>query len=406
VTELHFDLRRARRLAFACAGLLRPAWLELPSKARPRGPDAVRRCHAVIDQFGYLQLDAVSVTGARSHSIVMASRLAGLATATVEGLLTRDAPLFEYWGHEACWLPTELYPAFEFRRRDFQVHPWWGDLLNEHRKMADDILARVRGEGALRSIHLEGERGEGWWNLKLSKRVAEALWSAGELTIAARNNFQRVYDLPERVIPQDLLDSPWPLERALDALVLKALDGHGWATTSTIAATWRLRKKREVLAACLERLREKGDIVACQMRDKGLDVSGWVQTKHLDLAERLAQTRVQRNSGVLLSPFDPVLWDRGRVAQLFGFQILLEIYKPAAIREYGYYVLPILVGERFVARVDLKADRASGTLHVLAKHHESSSVSAGEAGAIDDALHRFAGAVGLEHVVADGKALA
>ena len=113
-------------------------------------------------------------------------------------------PLFEYWGHEACWLPLTLYPTFAFRRRQFAVHPWWGDLLNEHPRLARAVMDRAR-DGAFRSTDLEGERRAGWWNIKLAKRIAEALWSSGDLIIRERRNFQRIYDLPERVIPTELL---------------------------------------------------------------------------------------------------------------------------------------------------------------------------------------------------------
>ena len=398
VGALSIDVKRARRLALARAGLLKPKWTGLPATSRARGRDAERRIHSIIDRFGYLQLDAVSVTGARSHSIVLASRLKGLSSRTVESLLYRGAPLFEFWGHEACWLPMELYSAFEFRRKAMRVHPWWGDLLTEHRKIADELLARVRTDGELRSLDMEGERGPGWWNLKLRKRVAEALWSSGELAIAARNNFQRVYDLTERVIPEAYRTEPLDEADALELLLSKALDGHGWATTGTLAATWRLRNMRPQITAALERMRERGDIIACSLRTEARPIVGWIKPEHIELADQLAAARMSRVEGVALSPFDPVLWDRTRVAQLFGFEVLLEIYKPAAQRQYGYYVLPILVGERLIGRVDLKADRHSSALKVLATHIEHSNLSRGECEAYRNALTRFASSVELESV--------
>lgn len=392
------DVKRARRLALARAGLLKSKWTGLPATSRTHGRDAERRIHTIIDRFGYLQLDAVSVSGARSHSIVVTSRLRGLRSRTVESLLYRGAPLFEFWGHEACWLPMELYPAFEFRRKAMRVHPWWGDLLTEHRKIADELLARVRDEGELRSVDMEGERGPGWWNLKLRKRVAEALWSAGELAIAARKNFQRVYDLPERVIPDAPRTEPLAEADALELLLSKALDGHGWATSGTLSATWRLRNMRSEITGALERMRERGDIIACTLHSKERPVGGWIKPEHLDLADQLAAARINRTNGVALSPFDPVLWDRARVEQLFGFKVLLEIYKPAAQRQYGYYVLPILVGEQLIGRVDLKADRNTGTLNILATHTEHDNLSRGECEAYRNALTRFASSVELERV--------
>ena len=393
------SIRQARRLALARAGLLRTPGNDLPARATGSGKRALRACEAVIGRFGYLQLDSVSVTGARTHGITLASRLDGFDTAVAETLLRPGGlALFEYWGHEACWLPLELYPHFAFRRRAYRVHPWWGAVLDEHAKVADRLLRRIADEGPLRSLDMEGRRPEGtdgWWNAKLSKRVAEALWSAGELAVRERRGFQRTYDLVERVIPPAWRERPSSDADAYDALLLKALDGHGWATTGTLAATWRLRNCRPEIEASLERLREDGRIVPAALEAPDRRISGWVRPAHLELAARLDSLRPRRDRGVLLSPFDPLLWDRGRTLILFGFEQVLEIYKPAPQRRFGYYCLPVLAGERLVGRVDLKADRGAGLLHVVSRHTEP-----GEAGdrteiAIDGALTRFAGAVGL-----------
>src|SRR6185436_3482527 len=201
VTATSLDVAAVRRLALARAGLLSPTWTELPSKARGAAASARDAAHAVIDRFGYLQLDTISVAGARSHSLVLLSRLDGMDAALGERLLVPGAPLFEYWGHAACWMPLALYPLFEFRRRRFRRHPWWGELLVERRAAADEMMRRTRDEGPFRSVDLEGERSGDWWGGKDAKRVAEALWSAGDLAIRERRGFQRVYDLTERVIP-------------------------------------------------------------------------------------------------------------------------------------------------------------------------------------------------------------
>jgi len=138
------SIRAARRLALARAGLLTPEPTGLPRRARGRGPSAFAAAHAVIRRFGYLQLDTVSVAGARSHTIVLLSRLQGLDATVGEELLRPGAPVFEYWGHEASWIPLSLYPAFEFRRREFRSHPWWGDLVREHPKVARDLRRCIR----------------------------------------------------------------------------------------------------------------------------------------------------------------------------------------------------------------------------------------------------------------------
>jgi uncharacterized protein YcaQ len=392
------DTRAVRRLALARAGLLNPEPTGLPRKARGRGATAFAAAQAIIRRFGYLQLDTVSVAGARSHAIVLLSRLEGLDPAVGEELLRPGVPLFEYWGHEASWLPLSLYPAFEFRRREFREHPWWGDVVGQHPKVAVELRRRIRAEGPLRSTSLEARSSKGWWDLGVVKRVAAALWSSGELAIRERRGFQRTYDLTERVIPDELRRRPLSTADALDTLLLTALDGHGWATTGTLAATWRLRNRRTELAATLQRLQEKGTVLPCALEaEDGTRTAGWIRPADRELAARLEAARPRADRGVLLSPFDPLLWDRARVARLFGFDALLEIFKPAPQRIYGYYCLPVLAGERLVARVDLKAERKQGVLRVVSAHFESR----GAAGKRDRhaaraAVDRYADALGLK----------
>lgn len=392
------SLRAARRLALARAGLLTPETTGLPRRARGRGPTAFAAACAVIQRFGYLQLDTVSVAGARSHTIVLLSRLEGLDPAVGERLLRPGASVFEYWGHEASWIPLELYPALEFRRREFRSHPWWGDLLTEHPKVAKDLLKRVRDGGPLRSAEMEGRGSKGWWDLGVMKRVAAALWSSGELAIRERTNFQRTYDLAERVIPEPLRSRPLSTDDGLETLLLAALDGHGWATTGTLAATWRLRNRQAELVATMRRLQEKGAVLACALHAKGeAPKAGWIRPRDREQAEKLEKARPRADRGVLLSPFDPLLWDRGRVERLFGFEALLEIFKPAPQRLYGYYCLPVLAGEHLVARVDLKADRKNGRLLVVSAHYEKAgrAVARRDREATRAALSRYARALGL-----------
>jgi uncharacterized protein YcaQ len=395
-------VRAARRLALGRAGLLTPETTGLPRRARGRGPTAFAAAEAVIRRFGYLQLDTVSVAGARSHTIVLLSRLEGLDARVGEELLRPGAPIFEYWGHEASWIPLSLYPAFEFRRREFRHHPWWGDLVAKHPKVAAALRKRIREDGPLRSVEMEGEGrgGKGWWDLGIMKRVATTLWSSGELAIRERRNFQRTYDLAERVIPEDLRRRPLSTADGLETLLLAALEGHGWATTGTLAATWRLKNRKAELVSTLRRLEEKGSVVACALEaaDGGSPTMGWIRPGDLELAARLERARPQSDRGVLLSPFDPVLWDRPRVARLFGFDALLEIFKPAPRRIYGYYCLPVLAGEHLVARVDLKADRKRGALRIVSAHYEkgTSERKKRDREATRVAVDRYAAALGLK----------
>jgi uncharacterized protein YcaQ len=392
--------RAARRLALARGGLLAPEITGLPRRARGRGPTAFAAAREIVARFGYLQLDTVSVAGARSHTIVLLSRLDGLDPSVGEELLHPGAPLFEYWGHEASWIPLALYPAFEFRRREFRHHPWWGDIVAKHPKVAADLRRRIREDGPLRSSEMEGRASRGWWDIGDMKRVAAALWSSGELAIRERRGFQRTYDLAERVIPEEIRRRPLPAAEGLEVLLLQALRGHGWATTGTLAATWRLRNRRPEITGALQRLQEKGAILPCSVApgNGAGRALGWIRPEDLELASRLEGARPRGDRGVLLSPFDPVLWDRPRVARLFGFDALLEIFKPAPRRVYGYYCLPVLAGERLVGRVDLKADRAKGRLRVLSAHYENAprAVVRRDREATRAAVERYAAALGLE----------
>ena len=393
----------ARRLALARAGLLKPEWTGLPKRATGRTLRARKAAHRIIRRFGYLQLDTVSIAGARSHAIVLLSRLEGFDHGLAEALLRPGEPLFEYWGHEASWMPIELYPVFEFRRKAYRRHPWWGDLIGQHPKIAENLRRRIRDEGPIRSLDMEGGGSRGWWDLKLAKRVATALWSSGELAIRERRNFQRVYDLTERVIPDCWRQKGMSEPHAIEHLLVQALKGHGWASSGTLSQTWRLTNQKKNISAALNRLVEKGEIVACALLgDDSKKRPGWIRYRDLELAARLKRVRPRTDQGVLLSPFDPVLWDRRRVEQLFAFDQVLEIFKPAPKRKYGYYCLPVLAGDRFVGRVDLKADRTTAKLKVLSIRFEEGMVmgraNSNDHEAVRTALDRYAGALKLKLV--------
>ena len=393
------SVKAARRLALAKAGLLKPRWTDMPTRAKGDGLRARKAAHRIIDRFGYLQLDTVAIAGARSHALVLLSRLEGFEPGCAESLLQPDQPLFEYWGHEACWLPIDLYPHFEFRRHEYSTHPWWGDVIKENPKTVASLRQRIRDEGPIRSIDMEGPGSKGWWDLKLAKRVAAALWSAGELAIRERRNFQRSFDLTERVIPGAFLEQSVGREHAFDELLLRALKGHGWATTGTLAQTWRLTNCGPAIKESLQRLCEAGQVIPCRLDERDKPLYGWITPVDADMADRLVAVRPRRDKGILLSPFDPVLWDRPRVRKLFGFEQVLEIFKPAPQRVFGYYCLPVLAGDRLVARVDLKANTRKGELTVLSLHMEDQPASremARSTAAVGSALTRYSRSLGLQ----------
>ena len=397
---LEIDVQLARRLALRQAGLLPSKTSGLPRSARGKGVRARRAAHAVIDRFGYLQLDTVSVAGARSHSIVLHSRLMDLETQLGEELLRPGEPIFEYWGHEASWLPMRLYPYLEFRRVKFRTHPWWGDVVSPNRKLANEIMQKVRDKGPIRSSDLEGKDHGPWWGHRISKQVITGLWSSGELAIRERVGFQRVYDLPERVIPEEYRADPKPEADSKKELFLQALEGHGWATQGTIAQTWRFRNIQAEMKRLLEELAEEGRILASTLiTADGRRIKGWLRAEHRELLPKLARLRPREDEGVLLSPFDPVLWDRRRVQILFGFEQVLEIFKKEHERVHGYYVLPVLAGERILGRVDLKAHRGECRLEIRKASFESTGTDRPneptELEAVRSALQRYQNATGL-----------
>lgn len=332
---------------------------------------------------------------------MLLSRLESFDATLGEQLLQPGEPLFEYWGHEASWMPLELYPLFQFRREGLRRSRYWKHWMRGQKRFAHEILRRVRDEGPIRSLDLDGRGEGGWWGHKPAKRVVVALWWSGDLAIRERSNFQRTFDVPERVIPDAIRRTRAGRADAVRTLIHRALDGHGWATVGTLASTWRFRNMRHEIERALADLQAAGIATPCRLETHdGRTIPGWVQTADLELATRLRRVRPDPTRAVLLSPFDPVLWDRGRVAQLFGFDQLLEIFKPASQRRYGYFCMPVLAGDRLIARVDLKADRARRDVRVLSCRFESTQSkragSRSEHEAVHGALLRHGSALDIE----------
>lgn len=358
VTRLRLDRTAARHLLVAVQGLDR----------RPRRRARKADVLAAVRRMAALQIDTIHVV-ARSPYLVLWSRLGPYEPRWLDELLAEGA-LFEYWAHEACFLPIESYSLFRHRMLDPSGMGWkyreaW---VEEHRDELERVLAHIREHGAVRSADFQRRDGSGggWWEWKVEKLALESLFTAGELMIARRENFQRVYDLRERVLPA------WDDARLLSrdevrrSLTLEAVRALGVARAGWVGDYFRTDK------------RESADTVRLLAREGALvevDVDGWAQPGYvhpdnLELAERAADGAVRPTLTTLLSPFDPLVWDRGRARELFGFDYRLECYTPAPKRRWGYFVLPILRRGRLVGRIDAKAHRKDGLFEVKALYLE------------------------------------
>jgi hypothetical protein len=388
-------LAEARRIALAAQGFAEP---------RPAPGARLDRRHlgAVLRRIGLLQIDSVNVL-VRSHYLPLFARLGAYPTALLDGAAwngrrPRDRVLFEYWGHEASLLPVELQPLLRWRMRRAEAGVGtWREVARvgrERRDLVEAVFAEVAARGPIGASELTAAEGRGrsaWWGWSDGKRALEYLFWAGRVTTAGRRQagFERLYDLPERVLPEAVLAAPTPSEEdAHRALLLVAARALGVATESDLRDYFRLDVAD--VRARLAELVEAGGVIPIR-------VDGWGKPAYLDPAARLPR-RVEV-PGVLLSPFDSLVWERPRTERLFGFRYRLEIYTPAEKRQHGYYVLPFLLGDRLVARVDLKADRAAKALAVHAAHAEPGIDIGAAAEALQRELTTMALWLGLERVV-------
>ena len=344
---------------------------------------------AAIRRLSCVQLDSIS-TVERSHRIALASRVGDYPREAVSRLLA-GGRIFEYWAHEACLLPIEFWPLFRTAMED-GGRGWYGAVGKTHPHLADEILAEIRERGPLASRHFEGAAGGGMWNWKPAKAMLERLWNHGDLVIAGRQGFQRVYDLAERVIPRAQLDAPVPSEHErLRTLAEQAVRARGVLTDGGVKEHWRLKGGVARVRPAIDELVAEGRLRRLRVDDDGADVI---------VADDAELDRPAPRTAVLLTPFDNLLWDRPFARRILGFDHLIEVYKPAPQRRYGYYVLPFLRGDRIVGRADLKSERQEGRLVVRAFHREDGVRPSGALDdALDRALDRLARTIGLEEVV-------
>ncbi len=355
----------------------------------PRSRAGTRReVEETIRRLSCVQLDSITAVE-RSHRIALGSRVGESPRETVSHLLGQGR-IFEYWAHEACVIPVEEWPLF--RSKMSRHHPWRGDVVAEHPDLAAQILEAIRERGPLASRDFDGKGGGGMWNWKPAKMVLEALWNSGELVIAGRvSGFQRLYDLAERVIPRELLEAPVPDAETRDReLTLRAVRARGALTEAGIVEHWRFRGGTGRVAPHVEVLVADGLLERVRVDDGDADVL---------VAAGIELDPPRPSAAALLSPFDNLLWDRPFARRVLGFDHLIEVYKPAPQRQFGYYVLPFLWRDRIVGRVDLKSERGEGTLVVKAVHLERGvRRSAALDDALERALDRLRRTTGLERV--------
>ena len=351
---------------------------------RATTPDVER----AIERLSCVQLDSISTVD-RSHRIVLTSRIGAYPHSAVSDLL-RAGRIFEYWAHEACLIPAADWPLFRPAMEN-GGRRWYGEVERTHPHLAAEILAEIEARGPLGSRHFEGSGGGGMWNWKPAKAMLERLWNRGELVVGARDGFQRLYDLPQRVLPPQVLAAPVPSEEErLRQLAVRAVRARGVLTESGIVEHWRLRGGVARVRRAVGALVKEGVVRRLAVEDGGAPVLVAADVE-LDVpAPRAA---------VLLSPFDNLLWDRPFARRILGFDHLIEVYKPQPQRQYGYYVLPFLWRDRIAGRADLKSERSEGALVVKAFHRED-GVRASQAldDALDRALGRLARSIGLDEV--------
>ena len=372
----------ARRIALASQGFADP---------RPAREPTGRDLRRVIGRVGLIQIDSVNVLE-RAHYLPLWSRLGPYP----RDLIDRAAHyarrrLFEYWGHEASLIPVATQPLLRWRMERAHTDSWGGmqRVQREQPELVAQVLEEVAERGPVSASELgERPRRAGpWWDWSDHKRALEWLFWSGQISSARRRRFERLYDLTERVLPPAVVAAPTPsIEDAQRELIRIAAGGLGVASEADLRDYFRLPA-----AEAKDRVAEL--VEAGELRP--VEVEGWRRTAGY-LWHRARIPR-QVDARALVGPFDSLIWARPRVERIFGFSYRLEIYVPAPKRVHGYYVLPFLFGDRLVARVDLKADRARSCLHVRAEHHEPGA-PAETASALGAELEAMAEWLGLERV--------
>ena len=384
------SIAQARRVALAAQGFTHPD---------RSGKVTWSHMDRMVRRLNLLQIDSVNVL-VRSHYLPLYSRLGAYSHATLDerAFGAKKRAYFECWAHEASLLPLDLHPLMRWRmaqaRNGKGNYSSMSRFGQEERAYLKTVLDFVSGNGptAASQVPGGGKSEGGWWGWSRGKMALETLFDQGLVTTATRQGFERLYDLTERVIPADILNLPTPGESdAIRRLLDLSGRAHGVGTEADLRDYFRL-PVAATRAALLE-LVEAGILVP-------ISVEGWKQQAYLH-----ADAKLPRKAGgtALVSPFDPIVWERSRAERLFDFHYRIEIYVPAEKRKFGYYVLPFLMGDRIAGRVCLKADRQAGILRANAIHHEPHAEPAETAAALAGELHLMARWLGLAGVEAGSK---
>lgn len=377
----------ARRLALTSLGfgVARPARAGIP------------HVRATATRLGAIQIDSVNVL-ARAHYLPTFSRYGPYATSALDDLAHARRELFEYWGHAACFLPIDLYPLMRWRMEN-QVAAWSG-LGAKKRAFIDTVFREVEERGPIAAGELSnGGKSKGpWWGWSDGKEALEFLFRQGRLAVAARRNFERLYDVPQRVLPDAVLRAgSIPVADAKKALIVRAARAMGVGTVKDIAQYFHIDAWWDRLSVNGRRPPAKTHVLFDELveerRLQRARVEGWAQPAFAVPGARLPASVDVR---AIVSPFDPILWERKWTKAVFGFDYQIEIYVPGPKRIHGYYVLPFVMGDRFAARVDLKADRQRSQLIVHAAYVEPGFAPRKVAIALARELRSIAGWLSLE----------
>ena len=331
---------------------------------RPSGPGKGADLKAVIDALGFVQLDSVN-TFARAHDLILWSRKGQFRPKALQHLLHRDRKLFEHWTHDAATIPIESFAHWRLRfARDEArlASRWQNDRPDDFHSKIDDVLRHISDEGACTSGHVgtdESRGSGGWWDWHPSKTALEYLWRSGQVSVVRREGFTKVYDLTERVIPAEHLNRRHHPEETIDWCCGGALDRLGFATHGELAAFWDHVTPVEAKGWCRTALADGRIVEVDVMGVDGKPRRSFARPDVMEIDVPAPTPRIR-----ILSPFDPALRDRKRAERLFGFHYRIEIFVPEAKRKYGYYVFPVIEGDKMIGRIDMK--REDGVLKVRA----------------------------------------